>query len=55
MADPPLEAGVDQAIATLPFPAVAAVMVGAPGTLIAVADSSPDRGLSPKLLIALTW
>ena len=58
MVDPPLELGAVNAMLALALPAVAAPMVGAPGTVVVVdvgvTDTAPEATLLPLALVALT-
>ncbi len=56
MVDPPLELGAVKAMLALALPAVAAPMVGAPGTVVdeGVTDTAPEAALLPMALVALT-
>ncbi len=56
MVDPPLELGAVKAMLALALPAVAAPMVGAPGTvvLVGVTDTALEAALLPTALVALT-
>ncbi len=56
MAEPPLELGAAKAMLALALPAVAAPMVGAPGTvvLVGVTDTALEAALLPTALVALT-
>ena len=56
MVDPPLELGAVKAMLALALPAVAAPMVGAPGTVVVagVTDTAPEATLLPMALVAFT-
>jgi hypothetical protein len=58
MVAPPLELGAVKAMLALPLPAVAAPMVGAPGTVTVdetgVTDTEPEAEPVPALLVAVT-
>ena len=54
IAEPPLEAGADQARLTLFVPAVALLRVGAPGTVAGIAASALEAGPLPIALAAVT-
>jgi hypothetical protein len=54
MADPPLEAGADQATPIWPSPGVSTRAVGAPGTPWGVPVALVEAGPAPLALVAVT-
>jgi hypothetical protein len=56
MVDPPLELGAVKAMLALALPAVAAPMVGAPGTVAAtgITETAPEATLLPMAFFAVT-
>jgi hypothetical protein len=56
MVDPPLELGAVKAMLALALPAVAAPMVGAPGTVAAagITETVPEATLLPMAFFAVT-
>jgi hypothetical protein len=52
--DPPLALGGVKAMLALALPAVAAPILGAPGTVVGVTETALDAILLPALLLALT-
>ena len=54
MVAPPLELGAVKAMLALALPAVAAPMVGAPGTVAGVTETAEDATPAPFELVAVT-
>jgi hypothetical protein len=52
--EPPVDAGADQTRVTLFVPGVAAVSVGAPGTVAGIAASAFEAAPSPTAFVAVT-